>query len=81
MGRSPSKNARFNALDTLRVVLHSVRMPVCCGFRGVKTIGKPLSVMAHFKKNIVQVKTEKNCLAHALIIAIAKLTNDPDYVA
>jgi len=27
------------------------------------------------------VKTEKNYLAHALIISIAKLTNDPDYKA
>ena len=32
--------------------------------------------MAHLKKRIVQVKTVSNCLAHALIIAIAKITND-----
>ena len=37
--------------------------------------------MAHLKTNIVEVKTETNCLAHALIIAIAKLTNDIDYKA
>ena len=36
--------------------------------------------MAHLKTNIIEVKTETNCLAHA-IIAIAKLTNDPDYKA
>ena len=24
-------------------------------------------------------KTEKNCLAHAVVIAVAKVTNDPDY--
>jgi phosphoribosylanthranilate isomerase len=35
--------------------------------------------MAHLKKNIVQVKAENNCLAHALIIATAKLTNDPNH--
>jgi len=27
------------------------------------------------------VKAEKNCLAHALILSISKLTNDPDYEA
>ena len=37
--------------------------------------------MAHLKKSIVQVRTETSCLAHALIIAIAKLTNDPNYTA
>ena len=35
--------------------------------------------MAHLKKSIVQVKTETNCLAQALTVAIANLTNDPDY--
>ena len=37
--------------------------------------------MAHLKKSIVQVKSETNCLADALIIAIAKVTNDPNYAA
>ena len=37
--------------------------------------------MAHLKKSIIQVKTVKNCLAHALIIVIAKLTNDSDCTA
>ena len=75
-------NSRFNALDTLTVVLHSVKMPVGFGFHsaGMKTKGRPLLVMAHLK-SIIQVKTEKNCLAHALIIAIAKLTNNPNYKA
>ena len=75
-------NARFNALDTMTVVLYSVRMPVGFGLQGngVKTKGRPLLVMAHLKTNIIEVKTETNCLAHA-IIAIAKLTNDPDYKA
>jgi hypothetical protein len=73
-------NARFNALDQLIVEVHSVRMPVGFG-RGVKTEGRPLSVMAHLKKSIVEVKAETNCLAHALIIAVAKVTNDPNYKA
>jgi hypothetical protein len=54
-------------------------MPV--GFGYVKSKGRPLQVMAHLKKSIIQVKTEDNSLAHALIIAIAKLTNDPNYKA
>ena len=37
--------------------------------------------MAHLKTSIIEVKTETNSLAHALIIAIAKLTNDPYYRA
>ena len=31
------------------------------------------------KKGIVRVKAENNCLAHALIIAIVKLTDDSNY--
>jgi hypothetical protein len=73
-------NATFNALDKLIVEVHSVRMPV--GFDGgVKTKGRPLSVMAHLKKSIVQVTAAENCLAHALIISIARLANDPNYKA
>jgi hypothetical protein len=37
--------------------------------------------MAHLKKSIITVTAEDNCLAHALIIAVARLTNDPDYKA
>ena len=44
-------------------------------------MGRPLSVMAHLKKRILEVKIETNCLARALIIAIAKLTNDSNYKA
>jgi hypothetical protein len=36
--------------------------------------------MAHLKRSIVEVKAEDNCQAHALFIAIAKITNDPNYV-
>ena len=76
-------NARFNALDTLTVVVHSVRMPIGFALRGdgIKTMGRPISVMAHLKKSIVQVNTETNCLTHALLIVIVKLTYDPNYKA
>jgi hypothetical protein len=37
--------------------------------------------MAQLKRSILEAKAEENCLAHALVIAIAKLTKDPDYPA
>jgi hypothetical protein len=37
--------------------------------------------MAHLKRRIIEVKAETNCLALALIIAIAKITKDPNYKA
>jgi hypothetical protein len=36
-------------------------------------------VMAHLKRSIIEVKAETNCLAHALIIPIARITKDPNY--
>jgi hypothetical protein len=30
--------------------------------------------MAHLKRSIIEVKAETNCLAHALIIAVARIT-------
>ena len=44
-------------------------------------MGRSISVMAHLKKSIVQVKSETNCLAQDLIIANAKATKDPNYKA
>ena len=37
--------------------------------------------MANVKKRIVEVRAVQNCLAHALVIAIAKVDNDPNYKA
>jgi len=65
--------ARFNALDTLVVTVHFVTMPMGYGKHAIKSMGRPLSVMAHLKSSIVEVKAEENCLAHALIIAIARV--------
>jgi hypothetical protein len=70
-------NERFNALDKLVIVVHSVKMPA--GFGRLKTKGRPMSELAVTKESIVRVRAEENCLAHALIIAIAKLNNDPEY--
>jgi len=74
-------NARFNALDTLFVIVHSVRKPVGYGKRAIKSMGRPLSDIAHLKKTIVEVKAEENCLAHALLTAIARVENDENYKA
>jgi hypothetical protein len=41
-------NSRFNALYTLTLEVHAVKMPAGFG-RGIKTKGRPLGVMAHFK--------------------------------
>jgi hypothetical protein len=72
-------NAKFNALDPLIVTVHSVKIQV--GFGGVKNKGRQLDTLAHLKKIIVRVNADTNCLAHALVIAIAKGENDPNYEA
>jgi len=53
-------------------------MPVGFGSE-IKTIGRPISVMAQLKKSILEVKTENNSLGWALIIAIARVDNDSNY--
>jgi hypothetical protein len=72
-------NSRFDASDTLVVTVHSVTIPVGYGKHAMKSKGRPLSVMAHVKRSIVEVKAKENCLAHALIIAIAKVENNAAY--
>jgi ribosome-associated translation inhibitor RaiA len=49
--------------------------------RSNKTKGRSLEVMAHLKRSIIQVKAVTNCLAYALIIAIAKITKGLNYQA
>ena len=48
---------------------------------GIKSKGRPISIMAHLKRSVVEVKAEDNCLAHALIIAIANVYNNPNYTS
>jgi len=74
-------NSRFNALDTFVVNVHSVKMPVGFVKHAVKSRSRPLSVMAHLKRTIVELKPEKNCLAHALLITMGKVVNEPYYKA
>ena len=72
-------NSRFNAFDKLVVTVYSVRMPVGFGHVALKPMGRPISSLVHLKRSIVEVKAEENCLAHALIIPIARLNSDPYY--
>jgi len=37
--------------------------------------------MVQLQRSIVELRDEENCLAHALIIAIARSNNDPNYKA
>jgi len=74
-------NSRFNALDTLVANVHSVRMLVGFGKNVLKSRGRPFSVMTLLKRSIVEVQVEEYCLAHALVIAIAKVDKDPNYDA
>jgi hypothetical protein len=55
-------------------------MPVGFGKRAIKSRDLTLKVMAHLKTSVVKVKATENCLAHALIIAIAKADNNPMYI-
>ena len=54
-------------------------MPVGFGRKIVRSKGRPLAEMVYLKLSIIEVKAKTDCLAHALIIAIARITNDPDY--
>ena len=47
------------------MTVNSVRMPVGFGTRAIMSRGRPLPVMAHLKRSIIEVKVE----------------NDPDYKA
>ena len=49
------------------------------GNGGVKTKGRSLDVISAIKKSIVTVKSAINCLAYALIIAMARLNGGPNY--
>jgi hypothetical protein len=70
-------NVPFNILDKLVIDIHSVAMPV--GFGRLKTMGRPMDELINRKTSIIEVKTDENCLEHAIIIAIARINNDPDY--
>jgi len=75
LGKVVHNNARFGLNDHLEVHLDHVKMPAGNGRE--KTRGWPLDVMSAIKKSMV--KTAFLCLAHALIIAMARVNGDPKY--
>ena len=70
-------NATFGLTDRLEVHLDHVRIPVGNGKLAEKTKGRALDVLSGIKKSIVAVKSAFFCLAHALIIEIARVNGDP----
>ena len=63
------------------MTVNSVTMPVGFGRVAMKRKGRPLATMVQLKRSIVEVGAEDNCLAHALIRAIARLNNDSNYTS
>jgi hypothetical protein len=49
------------------------------GFERVKTQGRSFSELIQRKRSVVEVTVEENCVAHAIVIAIAEINNDPHY--
>ena len=72
-------NIRFNAMESLVAVVHSVRMHVGFVRTALRTKGRQLANMAHLKRSNIEVKAENICFAHALIFAIARMNKDPNY--
>ena len=74
-------NSRYNALYTLTITIHSVKMPIDFGEDGIKRKCRTLASMVQLKRSIIEIGAEENCLSHALIIAIARLNNDPTSIS
>jgi len=79
LGKVIQSNARFGLSDRLKVHLDHVKMPIVNGKRAEKTKGRSLDVLSAIKKSIVVVKAAFMCMAHALVIAMAKVNSDPKY--
>jgi hypothetical protein len=79
LGKVVQNNARFALTDRLEVHLDHVRMPAGNVRRAEKTKGRTIDVLSAVKRSIVVVKAAILCLAHALVIAIARVDNDPKY--
>ena len=77
--KESQSNSRFNAWNALVLTVHTVKMPVGYGKHAIKCMGKPLSVMTHLKKIIVEIKATDNCLAHALFLAIGIIEKNLNY--
>jgi hypothetical protein len=47
----------------------------------LKMMGRRLLNLVHLKPSIMEATAQKDCLAHAVLIAIPKITEDPNYKA
>jgi len=74
-------NARYQGLDTLTFHVFSFGMPVGSCKKAESSKGRPISTIAHIKRRIVEVKAKEICVEHALVIAVVRVTNDPDFQA
>ena len=79
LGKVVKCNVTFGFCDRFEVHLDNVRIPVGKGRE--KTKGRTLDVLSAIKKIIVKVKTGFFCLAHALIIVMAKTNGVPKYIS
>jgi len=77
IGKVIQSNTRFGLRDRLEVHLEHVSKPGCKGRIGTK--GRSLDVMNAIQKSIVTVKALLNCLAYALIIAMARVNSEQKY--
>jgi len=77
LGKVIQSNAKFALTDRLEVHLDHVRMPAGNGRE--KRKGRSLDLLSAIKKSIVTVKAAFLCLAHALIIAMAKVNGDSNF--
>ena len=76
LGKVVQSNARFGLVDRLQVHLDHVSMAI--GNGRVKTKGRSFNVLSSVKRSIV-VKAAFLCLAHSLIVAMARANGDPMY--
>jgi hypothetical protein len=79
LGKVVQSNARFGLSDRLEIHADYVTLPSVYGKRALKPKRQSLNKLSKNKTSIVRVKSEVNCLAHALVIAMAKLNGDPNY--
>ena len=70
-------NDRFGQIDRLAVHLDHVRMSAGKGREKMKR--RSLDLLSATKRSIVVVKAALLCLAHVLIIAMARVNDDPKY--
>jgi hypothetical protein len=79
LGKVIQSNARIGLSDRLEIHTDYVTLP--SGNKRLQTKGQSMNRLSKNKTIIVRVKSEINCLAHALVIAMAKMNGDPNYTS